>query len=259
MSRIALFRYHKYIEVCRNHIQLFRKYNPDIRIYGIFGGKPEEFDFYSKELSDLLAGNYCLMELDEESKWKNFDYALREWYKNSGKDIDFGQLYLIEWDFVLLDSIDHAYRNVPMGSAGFSGLIKLKRIERKWYWTGNPQRRKEWIELMDYAKDNYRYSSEPYGILCPGLTVPRRYLDGLLEIRFPDLGNDELRFPLYAQLLDINIEDTRFYRKWFSKHEWKFFNCNNKEVRERTILRQLIWRWGRRAFHPFRGILTLKD
>lgn len=255
--KIALFRYHDHLDVCKNHLELFRKFNPDIPVYGVYGGKPEDFEKYTKELN-ILSGNYCLTELDQESKWKSFDYALKEWYRNAGRKINFEQLYLIEWDFILLESIDKVYKRIPVGSAGFSGLIKLKKIEKKWYWTGNAQRREEWIKLMNFVKEYYKYNSDPYGVLCPGFTVPRKYLEGLLDIQLPNLGNDELRFPIYAQLLNINMEDTRFYRKWFSKREWRYFNCNNKEISEKRMFRQFRWRWGRRAFHPFRNMIDLE-
>lgn len=257
MSKIILFRYHDNLEVCKDHLRIFRSFNPDIPVYGLYGGDAAQFDLFNNELKEL-SGNYCLQYLDAEAKWKCFDYALKEWYQHAGKFIDFSQLYLLEWDFIFLENIDTLYSEIPEGIVGFSGLTPLSKIEKEWYWTNNEVKRPEWLTLLQYVKDIYNYSSQPVGILCPGLSLPRRFLDGFLDIDLPNLGNDELRFPLYAQLLGLQLADTNFYRKWFSKREWRFFNCNNFEISQSVINRQFSKRRGRRAFHPVRVVMDPK-
>jgi hypothetical protein len=253
MSKIALLRYHHQVEVCRNRLELFAHFNPDVPVFGLYGGEPRDFDRYTREL-DRLRGNYCLSGIAPESKWKSVDLALKEWFQRVGHAIPFTQLYLLEWDFVLFDRIEHAYRNVPEGSAGFSGLTELRAISGQWWWTRDPEKKAEWQALMRHVRERYGYDAEPLGMLCPGLTLPRRLLEGMDRIDLPELGNDELRLPLMAQLLGVEVRDTGFHRRWFSRWEHRYFNCNELPVSERRIMGQLHLRNGRRAFHPYRGI-----
>lgn len=258
MKNIALFRYHTNLKVCRNHLQIFRYFNPDVPVFGIYGGPESEFDFFTNELSEFLVQNYSLSNLDGEEKWKDFDIALFDWYKNVGTGIDFDQMYLLEWDFILFQSIQEAYNHVPPGAAGFTGLIPIEKIQSLWYWTSDPVREKEWEELLQFAKTKYNHNLKPYGIYCPGLTLPKQFFITAGNYPLPKLGNDELRFPIYAQLCGLQISDTGFFKKWFSKREMKYFNCNGFEIADKRIVKQIKKKKGRRAFHPVRRELQIE-
>ena len=138
-------------------------------------------------------------------------------------------------------------------------LKPLRKIEKTWYWTTNAIKKREWEELLYHIRQNYSYNDSPYGILCPGLSVPKQYLEGMLTIDLPKLANDELRLPLYAQIMGIPLYDTNFYQKWFSNRESRYFNCNSRDISDKNILKQLSKKSGRRAFHPYRGVFDLNQ
>ena len=213
MKRIAVFRYHKDADICINRLELFKSFNPEVEVHGIYGGSEDEFDHYTTTLGQYLTSNYCLKGVPSEWKWKNFDFILQKWYADAGKEIEFDYLHLLEWDFIMFDSLENLYRDIPENGVGLTGLIPLEKIENQWYWTVNPERRKEWKRLMKSVEENFDYHHKPYGALCPGLSLPKNCLEKMERIRLPELLNDEVRLPLYAQISEYELYDTGFYRK----------------------------------------------
>ena len=99
MKRIILFRFHKNIRVCKNHIELLQKYNPDVPIYGLYGGKEKDFAHVKKRLDPYLKHTYCVRGKTSQWKWKNGDLALLQWYQAYGRKLDFdndGDLDLVD-------------------------------------------------------------------------------------------------------------------------------------------------------------------
>jgi hypothetical protein len=77
-------------------------------------------------------------------------------------------------------------------------------------------------------------------------------LDQYAAIDPPELCHDELRLPLFAQILGFPIADTGFRRRWHDRDEDRFFNTNALEIAVSTVMTERAKPDGRRAFHPFR-------
>jgi hypothetical protein len=258
MLKVGLFRYHEGATVCANRLELFRHFNPGVPIHGIYGGPEDEFPGVRRALAGLLDTSYCIRGRSAEWKWKNFDFVLADWYRNLGARLRFDQFYLFEWDFVQLGSIDHLYGHIALGQVGLTGLVPLRKVERKWYWTQNARRRAEWLTLLRYVRERHGYAGSPLGAYCPGLTGPATFLERIAGAPFPDLVHDELRLPLYAQIFGFDTRDTGFLRKWFSRREARFFNCEKQEIEPGTVMEQLRKRRGRRTFHPVKGVVPVQ-
>ena len=214
-KRIILFRYHKDLEVCRNHLNLLKKLNPEVPIYGLFGGKKDEFKGFAKGLQDLLENNYIILVEDGEWKWKHGDLAIRQWYLDYGNKLDFDVLYFIEWDMLLFAPLSEIYSHVPDSGVGLTGLRPLREVEDKWNWVAKEPARSEWLALLEYVKNDFSYKQKPYGCLFPGGVFPKRFLEEYSKIEFSRLCHDELRVPLFAQVLGFNLFDTKLYGEWF--------------------------------------------
>ena len=233
--------------------------NPDIEIYGLYGGQEELFPDASEQLKEVLTHNYLIKGKDREWKWKNSDKAYLLWFNDFGHTLDFDMLHSFEWDMLYFASLDRLFEHVPENSAAFTGLTRLKKIEKKWYWTGNAMRKLEWVELMNYFRNHWAYNSEPYAMIGPGASFPGVFFEKSREIEIPEVLNDEIRLPLLMQVLGLEMYDTYFFRKWFSKREYRFFNANEFDIEMKTIIRQLKKKKGRRAFHPYRNDLTYDE
>jgi hypothetical protein len=250
--RIILYRYHNNIDFCIDRLGMIQKNNPGMPIYGLFGGKEEEYPLFDKALGHIFSGNYCIKEKNAFWKWKNSDLAYRLWFKDYGTNIPFSSLVVLEWDLILFESIAKIYQHVDENQVGLTGLVPLSKIEKEWFWTRDAEQRKFWLKLLDHVKTIHGYDGQPYGALCPGACLPRNFLEKYAAIEPSELCHDELRLPLYAQALGFELADTGFYKKWFSKKEWKYFNCNNLDISVERINKELKKNKGRRVFHPFR-------
>jgi hypothetical protein len=248
MNRIVLFRYHKKPLLCRSRLWLLKKFNPGIKIFGLYGGKESEFPKYQRYLGSFLEHNYCIKGRSNNWKWKNSDLAIRLWYKSIGKKIEFDMLHVIEWDLLLFDSLDEIYKKIPENCIGLTALTLYKNVENKWYRPFKD----EWIKLLKYAKDKFGYNKQPYASLGPGFCLPKNFLEKFSEVHVPVLCNDELRLALFGQIFRHKLIDTGFYQKWFDPETEKLFNCSGKKIPLALIEKELRRKDGKRSFHPFR-------
>jgi hypothetical protein len=256
MKRIVVYRYYHKFENNRHLLKFLKHTNPGLEIYGLFGGAEEQFEEATAYLKDELTHNYLIKEKDTEWKWKNSDMTYQIWYNDFGHTVDFDVMHAIEWDLIYFQPLDKIFAHVPENSLALTGLIPLKKIQNEWYWTKHPPCKVEWLQMMEYYKKQYNYNQQPYGMLGPGTSLPRKFLETIKNIDIPAIALDELRLPMWAQVLGFEMTDTRFYKKWFSKKEFLVFNSNAQDISLDTIRKELRNPAGRRVFHPVRDNLT---
>ncbi|MCG8696595.1 MAG: hypothetical protein MI922_00965 [Bacteroidales bacterium] len=253
MNRIILYRYYHKFQLNRELLKFIEELNPNVKIYGIYGGDEKRFDEAESFFKDHFTHNYCIRGKDDDWKWKGSDMAFQLWYNDIGHTINFDMMHAMEWDLLYFDSLDNLFAHIPKDGLGITGLIPLKKIEKTWYWTKNDKKRKEWKDMMNYFHDHHNYDKKkPYGMLGPGESYPKSFLESIRNIKIPDLSVDELRIPVMAQTFGFDMYDTFFYRKWFSEKEKKVFNSNGVDVQLKTIKKNLKRKKGRRVFHPVR-------
>jgi len=256
MDRAILFRFHRRIEVCRDRISLLRKLNPGLPVYGMYGGPDREAGVYKDGLGPLLDGFYHLTAGDAEWRRLNFDAALSLWYRDFGCGVAFDVLHYIEWDLLLLESVEKIYAHIPRESLGLTGLVVLEEIIKDWFWFTRYERsseyRSQWKQLLAYVKKNYGYNMKPCACVNPGGVFPRRFIDKLSSCDIPQLCHEEVRIPLFAQVFGFRMSDTRLFFRG-AEGEREIFNCLGSDryaVKDETIARHMKNPSGRRAFHP---------
>jgi hypothetical protein len=259
MKRIGLFRYHDHLEICKNRLELFRYLNPEIDIYGLYGGNKDNFHATCVQLNHYFSGNYCIEGKSDLWKWKNGDLSVRNWYIDYGKNIDFDMVHIFEWDLMMTESLDKLFSHIPNNALGITGLTSLKKLENKWYWTRNSNQRTEWEALKSLLKANYNFTGPYFASVGPGLSLPKSFLNLYATVEVPEYGNDELRLPAFAAAMGFQLYDTGFVKKWNGKNEKNYFNCNEYEIPVKTVLGQLSRKNGRRVFHPFRDKIKIPD
>jgi Glycosyl transferase family 2 len=257
MKRVALLQFHKDWDVCRNRTALLRAYNPGLEVHGLFGGEAGSLQTARAALNGDLVGIY--RPSLRESSWnkKNTDLAVRSWYRDVGRQIDFDLLHVIQWDLLFFDSLPRIYAEVPSEAVGLTGVIPLETIADRWPWTVNEPHRTELALLKNFASRRYGYEEAYRACLGPGYCLPRKFLDAYAVADVPELCHDEIRLPLFASILGFEIADTGLYPRWFDTFEERFFNANDDDIDERLIRSELSRPRGRRAFHPFRREFAL--
>lgn len=257
MKKIIIFRFDRHPRICQNHLNLIKRLNPHTLIYGIYGGVEKDFQKYKKHLGLYFENLYCIKNKSSDWKWKNFDLALRDWYKDFGYNVDFDMAYIIEWDLIITDSIDNAYKHIGKNEVGLTGLTDLSNISNRWSWVTVEPEKSQWISLLSFVKKKYGYLKKPFASLGPGLCIPKIFLEKYSKTEVPELVHDEIRVPLFAQIFGLTCKDTGFYKKWYSREESVFFNCHRLLINIEIIKKEIKKRNGRKAFHPFRGFLDI--
>jgi hypothetical protein len=251
--------------VIKNRVEILKYFNPDLELYGLFGG---DMAGYGKALATLdgdLRHIYKLKNIDNEWAWLHGDLAVLEWYEACGKDIDFDRVYLVEWDALVLEPLSDAFNHIPEDAIGLTRLCYLDQIKDWWYWTKESPHKEEWQEFMKRVVEKYDYKGRQKVSIFPLPVFPKKFLEEYSQIDVETvqagggekpLVHDEIRAPLYAELLGFEMKDTGFFPKTKNK-EKKFFNADNFMVKKWRILKELSKKKGRRVFHPYRGILEL--
>ncbi len=253
MKRLVLFRFHQNRVVCKNRLDVLRRYNPAIEIHGLYGGEESMYPNVQRAIGDDFSSLFCLKGKTAQWKWLHGDLAVREWYQAVGRLLAFDVVHLVEWDLVLLDSLENLYRHVPAAAAGITGLVRMELIKDRWCWTSrNSWWTTQWERLLAHVEEVYQYDGEPYASQGPGLCLPRKFLELYAAAEVPRYCHDEVRLPLFAQSFGIDLFDTGFYDGWFNGTREAFFNCRNQEINPQVMWDELGRTDGRRAFHPFR-------
>jgi hypothetical protein len=269
MKRIVLFRFHGNYDVCKNKIDLLHRFNGNIPIYGLFGGEDIEqaknsldgyLEHVFKPTIPVQSWVHTQQAMDTWQRdmkkpidngvwyWLHSDLAARQWYKEIGHAIDFDVAHIVEWDLLLLDSLEKLYSH--SSALALSGLIPLKVVEAEWYWTSHEPWKAQWHTLLRWAKEQ-GYKAEPYSCLGPGAALPREFLDRYANMRIPELCHDELRLPLFGQLFNTLIVDTGFMQRT-EPHDEKYFNCMGDPITAQALAEGE--QNGRKVFHPYRVI-----
>jgi hypothetical protein len=223
-----------------------------VQVCGIFGGEQR----YKRAAFRL--GSRPFLRLDRfywsgrsgHWNWKNGDLALAAWYREVGHRLDFDVVHDIQWDLLLLDSLERLYAAVPKDAVGLTAVTPISAIEHDWPWLQRPDDRRQWEELLAYVRERWEYTQIPHACWGPGPCFPRAFLEQYADADPPDLCHDELRLPLFAQILGFPIVDTGFRRGWRDGDEDRFFNLRGQEIERSSIVAELAKSDGRRAFHP---------
>ena len=182
--------------------------------------------------------------------WKNSDLALAQWFRSVGRTIDFDILHFLEWDLLMLDSLERLYAHVPPQAVGLTTVTPLSEVETAWEWLQRPGDRDEWERLLVHARREWGYDLDPVACVAGGACFPRSFVEQYAMVPPPALSHDELRLPLFAQAHGFPIVDTGFRNGWQNTEEDRFFNLLGEKVERETILAELSNAEGRRVFHP---------
>lgn len=259
-EKIILFRFHKDIEVCKSRLEILKHFNPRYEIHGLYGGDPQKFDYFSNELSKLLKTIKSTNSNDAEWKWLHPDIALKHWYFEHGKNLDFDFLYDFEWDILALDSLDNIYPTIDQDTIALSALTQMNQVKNEWDWTSKEPYLSRYAEFKNFLKSNYNIKEQTYTSLGPGPYLSRKFLRAFSHTEDNDLVISEIAYPAFAQALNFKIINTGIMPEWDDfENQAKFFNCENIEINQSVILKELKRKSARRIFHPVKAAIRLDE
>lgn len=268
MKLAILFWFYKEPQICQNHLELLRRYNPTVPIYGLYGGELTEVDTYKSIVEEYFDDFYVFTQ-DKDSNWKWHlgDLLITDWYSQRGKHLSWDTIIIVQWDMLVFGSVHDLFSMLQKDQILLSGLRPIKEIEEKWSWTSAviiPKLRDLYVNFLGWVKDKYRYDQEPLCCLFIVVCFPRSFLAKYSEIEQPELGFLEYRVPIYAQIFGTPFCINHPFQPWWpgdaatSKNK-ETLNAKRHDVSLIGILRNILDSDGVRVFHPYRKVFPLKN
>lgn len=253
MELAILFWFYKEPQICKNRLELIKKYNPDVKIYGLYGGGIIEEKDFKQTLAACLDDFYASPITDPEYKWINGDLMILEWYENHGKSLNWDSVVVVQWDMLIFDNIYAQFLNIEKDQLFLSGLKVLDRkTELSWDWTKpNTKEGNSYLNYLQYIKDKYGYNEPPLCCLFILEVFPRLFFDKYLTVSDREIGMLEYKIPNYAKIFN-----TPFYEKdvgisWENDSKEKPLNAIPEEIEGDYITKELAKPKGWRIFHPY--------
>jgi hypothetical protein len=262
MLLAILFWFYKDLRVCKNRLQILRRYNPDVPIYGLYGGPPSDSGFFEQELG-LHLDDFFSFASDKEPvwKWKNGDFLINEWFRARGRKLHWDTVVLVQWDMLLFGEVSSVFFDLGKDEVLLSSLRPVEDVSQEWFWTSSEHPLQHAIYR---AFDHYlrgRYGSGQDVLICHFVVVclSRRFLELYTSITIPELGFVEYRLPTYAKLLKVQFSRSHRFDTWWPgasqaqrlPRRDRVILATGRPIPIRRILLHLCRKRGSRIFHPF--------
>ncbi len=201
-----LFRFHKAFDVCAQNLRLLRCMNPDVPIYGLYGGFGG-VEAVPKLCTNLLDSLHALPYEDAHYNWMHGDICIRWWHKEHGHTHNFTHLCVVEWDWVHLKPLMQAYSGfMKQGNyIALSGSYQTL-YDEGWTWISEVF---EWSVKQLVKDTGVDPTALSYGIFG-GCALSRSFLDQYIERPISSHCNDEVRLSIYSKFFNEPINDAGF-------------------------------------------------
>jgi len=255
-----LYWFYKEPEVTKNHLELIRKNNPNVKIFGLFGGEPDESNDYKELLGDLL-DDFWLYEgtygTDSYSKWVHGDLMLLDWYDKRGRDLGWDSIATVQWDMLLFTDIRKIVPGLNKNQIYFSGYRELDdAVENRWSWTKpDGKHRQDYLDFCDFVDKEYGYKSRLKICLFIFQVLTREFFEKYMQIPNKKVGMLEYKDPTLANIFGLDIYELDIGVLWQDKGqhtENSPLNALPIEIKAGYIIDELKREDGWRLFHPYK-------
>jgi hypothetical protein len=261
-----LFWFYADVELCVNRTRLLRQYNPDLRIYGLFGGAAEDRVSFEQALAPWLDDFWAYPdERDPQWKWRNGDLVVAEWFAQRGAGLTWETVALIQWDMLVLAPLSDLFAGLEQDQLLLSGLRPIGEVNRWWYWVRG-KRRREYRRFLKHVRTSYGYEGTPMCCLFVVACLPRSFLERYAYVEERELGFLEYRIPIYGHIFGIDFSDANRFHTWWASdpttrnapERERLINAGMYEISREAVLGELRQRDGTRLFHPFREVFPVE-
>lgn len=258
MKLAFVFWFYKDVEVCRNRLELLQRYNPQLEIFALYGGRKSQSKVFRRALGKYVKDFYVskLSEKTPAWKWINGDRMILDWYLSRGNHFRWDSVMVVQWDMLILGPIQKQFPRLKKEQIFLSGLRTLDTfIEQRWSWTKQGSReRKNYLAFQKYLQTKYGYMHK---LLCSLFILqifPRNYFQDWSREKHNTLGMLEYTLPTFARIFKTPIYRKNFGVWWFNKRTRRGetpMNARGVPIRKKFIERELRKKKGYRIFHPY--------
>jgi hypothetical protein len=259
-----LFWFYRDPDLCVDRLRLLRRYNADVKIYGLYGGPIGDAGVFERALGPLLDDFYCY-SLDRAPawKWRNGDLIIAEWFRARGRGLDWDSVVVVQWDMLVLGDVRELFAGVARDELLLSNLCPVSEVSAHWYWIRESQREnhERFRVFREHLRVRHGYEGPLLACLFLVVCLPRCFLEPYSRIETPELGWIEYRVPTYARLFGVTLRRAeRFDGWWHSAPDARRTPRRERvlvatgsvpSIPIRTVRYHLRRPEGARVFHPF--------
>jgi hypothetical protein len=260
MNLAILFWFYKSPDICENRLRLLKRYNPGLKIYGLFGGSPTDAPDFQQQLGRYL-DDFYVFDLPKDSHWKWYhgDRMIAHWYAVRGQTLAWDTVFVAQWDMLVFDCLNKQFPHLRKGELLLSGLRPVSEVE-PWWWYTRPgsKDRSDYEQFLTVVESHHGFRDDP---LCCEFIVsclPREFLARYVDIPDPEIGFLEYKIPVYAQIFGTPFCTRHTQHPWWGDDPAsqkvgvlrRGLNSETHDVPMRVIESHRAWPWGRRIFHP---------
>ena len=253
MKLTILFWFYKEAEVCANRLELLKRTNPGLKIFGLYGGPQKNASFFRKALRSYLDDFYVSPFRSPGWKWINGDLVILDWYAKRGRRLSWDSVVVVQWDMLVFAPLARIFKGLKRGQIFLSGFRTISpKIERRWDWT-KPQgtERGNYLRFLEHVRKQYGYRAKARICLFILQVLPRVFFERYLRVKNRNVGMLEYKIPTYAEILGIPVFRKDLGVKWDEGRKNRPLNAIPRGISSAYIRAQLRKRGGWRIFHPY--------
>ena len=263
MNPSVLFWFYKDVDVCRNRLQLIRRDNPDVSIFGLFGGDQSQAASFESQLSPYLDDFFAFPDGKSKAwKWHNGDLMIADWYDQRGRFLQWDTVAVLQWDMLVFGRLSEVFSELREGEILLSSTRPVDEVSSWWSWASDP--RVSLAGFMQILREQFGYDGSAVCCQFVVACLPRQFLERYSAVR-PEYGFIEYRVPTFARAFGVPVCSSRRFDCWWADEP------ATKKSRSRDIVltaaliqipflrvcSHLIRRDGARVFHPYDGMFPL--
>jgi hypothetical protein len=263
MRLAALFWFYKEPGLCAQNLRLLRDWNPELPIFGLYGGDPADAPTFAQAFGDDLDDFFVAGTREDEAwKWRNGDLIIAEWFREQGYQLEWDTIAVVQWDTLIIGPIMEAFSELRRDEVLLSGLRPVDEVLDWWPWASPrfPEAHARYREFRDHVRTEYGFNGAPLCCLFITACLSRSFLARYAAIRRPELGFLEYRLPTYAAIFGARFCRNHRLDPWWAANpetknapaDQRILNAVGEEISTSTVAAHLQRPAGARVFHPYR-------
>ena len=259
-----LFWFYRDLPVCRNRLDLLRSNNPDLAVFGLYGGDPDDAPRFRAALEPHL-DDFWAFDGPVAAKWKwlHGDLMLAAWYEARGRNLVWDHVFVAQWDLLVLRPLRDLLPPLAPDEALLSAVRPVAALGDKWVWSNGGH---EASYRACIAGIEARFGPvEPQSCVFVIAGLPRRLLAAYADLPDPETGYLEYRLPTLATAIGLRLVESEQFAAWrpadvaagAPTRRQRFLNGSRRSIRFPTVMAELARPSGARLFHPYHGLFPM--
>jgi hypothetical protein len=225
---VVVFWFYKELDLCLERIKHFKQFNPNLTIYGLYGG----VDIDESLLEDIRqeVKHIYIYKEKKSSRWKwlNGDQMLVDWFRNTGVNFEWQKVFILQWDIVMFKPLDYFIHGIEKDQFALSSFRNIKHVQ-DWWPHYEPDKISE-FEL--YLKENIKFNGDLSCCLFVFALLPREFFEYFKEKEYPGKYFLEYKIPSVLSALGFKPYKSEKFDAFWDKEP----STTYTPIEERNLL-----------------------